>query len=308
MRVSVFSVLVLLAACGGDDDGPPGPLDPDTAPRVVVDRFSGEPAMLLDRTLDPSLPGPDQPIDFDAPPFLVRGLGPGGEHTVHYHLDVQHRVPIQIMVLHHEGEPLPVPGQLPIVGYVPGDHGYSDFWRLVRVDVPADYVANTATSVGALNDAGYPMTVTPRIINCAVVPAGSTATRRRGSGAADTELHRGWYRDQVFTYFTFEETPLAATAEEQVPVADLYATFNLNPPAEGGGFPSGLMTEPGTDQTHTVAASLGPADYSSLWSVQIYDNAAFATVDGLARAAAADLLVEDALLWNAPLVEVTVAP
>lgn len=303
MRVSASCVLLFAAAaCDGDDDAPPGPLDPDTAPRVAVDRFSGEPATMLDRAMVAGLPGPDQPIDLDAAPFLVRGLGPAGERTVHYHLDVQHRVPIQIFVLYREGESLPLLGQLPLAGYVPGDHGYTDFWRVVRVDVPADYVPNTLTSVSAVNDSGFPTTVTDRIVNCPVVPAGSTATRRRGSGALDTGLHRGWYRDQVFHYFTFEETPLMPD-EEQVPVADLYTAFNANDDVS-----SGFMTEAGSDQTHAVASALDGATYSSLWSVQIYDNAAFATVTDLPTAQAASLVEADALLWNAPIVEVAPAP
>lgn len=295
-------LLVAAAACGGDD-GPPAPLDPDTAPRVVVDRFSGELATLLDRDLDPTLPGPDEPIDLDAPPFLVRGLGPGGERTVHYHLDVHRREPINIYVLFREGEAAPVEGQLPLVEYVPGVHGYSDFWRVVRVEVPADYVANTATSTGALNRAGYPQTVTEMIVNCPVVPVGSTARRRRGVGAADTGLHRGWYKDQVFHYFTFEEERLV-TAEGVVPAGDLFATFNVNPPAADGGFPSGFMTEAGTDQTHVVADALTGPGYTPLWTVHIYDNADFASVRDLATAEAATILVPDAVLWNAPIVEV----
>jgi hypothetical protein len=295
-------MLLVVGACGGDDQ-PSGPLDPDTAPRAPVDRFSGEPATLLDRAEVDGLPGPGQPIDLDAAPFLVRGLGPAGERTVHYHLDVQLPTPVLIYVLHHEGAAMPVPEQLPVVGYLPGDHGYSDFWRVLRVDVPADYVANTATSVAAINEAGFPTTLTDKIVNCPVVPDGSTATRRRGSGAADTALHRGWYRDQIFYYFTFEEAPLVQV-DAQVPLAPLYATFNVNPPAAGGGFASGFMTEAGGDQTHTVAAALAGPDYSSLWQVQIYDNAAFASVTDLTSAQAATLVQPDALLWNAPLVEV----
>lgn len=306
MRVSV-SCLLMLAACGGADDDAPGPLDPETAPRRPVDRFSGEAATLLDRAEVDGLPGPDQPIDLDAAPFLVRGLGPAGERTVHYHLDVQLRDPVLIYVFFREGEALPLLGQLPVAGYLPGDHGYTDFWRVARVDVPADYVPNTVTSVGAINEGGYPVTVTDAIVNCPVVPPGSTATRRRGSGASDVGLHRGWYRDQVFHYLTFEETPLT-TVDGPAPVAPLYATFNVNPPAAGGGFASGFMTEAGGAQTHTVAAALDGAAYSSLWQVQIYDNADFASVTDLASAQAATVVQADALLWNAPLVEITPAP
>lgn len=309
MRANSFAIMLAgaaLAGCGGDD-GPPAPLDPDTAPRVTVDRFSRPAATLLDRATVAGLPGPDEPIAFDAPPFLFRGLGPAGERTIHYHLDVHRRDPINIYVLHHDGEPTPVPGQLPLVEYIPGVNGYSDFWRVVRVDVPADYVANSATSTAEVNRQGWPQTVTDKIVNCPVVPVGSTATRRRGVGADDKDLHRGWYKDQVFHYFTFEEEPLLADGGV-MPTADLYATFNVNPPAEGGGWPSGMMTETGSDQTHTVSSVLTGAGYSPLWSVHIYDNADFRTVVDASTAQAATILEADALLWNAPVVEAISEP
>jgi hypothetical protein len=305
MRVSsllAFLVALGVAACGGNDP-PPQPVDPDTAPRVAVDRFSGEPATLLRRDLVDGLPAPDAPIDLDAAPFVVVGLGPGGERTTHYNLDVQRGEPINIYVMFFEGESTPVPDQLPLADYVPGVHGYTDFWRLVRVEVPSDYVANTVTSTAGINRQGFPLTVTDTIINCPVMPVGSTATLRRGSGALDTGLHRGWYKDQVFHYLTFEEVELHAV-DGATPVAPLYATFNVNPPADGGGWPSGLMTEAGGVQTHAVAAALDGSAYSSLWAVQIYDNAEFAAVRDLATAEAATLLVPDAMLWNAPLVAV----
>lgn len=300
MRVLALALAAsALAAC--TDAPAPAPRDPDTAPRPPIDRFSGELATLLDRALTPGLPGPDQPIDLDVAPFLIRALGPGGERVTLYHLDAHRRSPINIYVLHHAGEPTPVPDQLPIVDYIPGDHGYSDFWRVVRVDVPADYVANTATSSAELNRQGWPLTVTDTIVNCPVVPVGSSATRRRGG--EDPGLHRGWYHDQVVHYFTFEEAPLRAV-DEQVPVATLYASFNVNPGGGGGGWPSGLMTEPGGDQTHAVGAALtAPQGYAPLWSVQVYDNAAFAAVHDLASARAAAPVAADEVLWNAPVVE-----
>lgn len=288
-----------LAACGSDDDGVVTPLDPDTAPKAVVDRFSGEGAILLDRAEMPSLPAAGAPIDFDQAPFLVRGLGPGGERVTFYHLDAHQPTPINIYLLHHEGQAERVPGQLPIVDYIPGDHGYSDFWRMVRVDVPADYVANTATSGADIFREGWAVTVTDAIVNCPVVPFGSTATRRGGSEG--TTLFRGWYKGQVFYYFTFEEQPLRVV-DGRVPTSDVYLTFNTNPGATANGWSSGLMTETGTDRTHTIAAALMAPGYSSFRNVLVYDNAAFATVTDLTSAQAATRIPTEPLLWNAPLV------
>lgn len=291
--VRVPLAVVLLAACGGDDDGPASPLDPDAAPVVVVDRFSGEGAILLDRAELPGLPAAGAPIDLDQAPFLVRGLGPAGERITYYHLDAHQPTPINIYVLHHEGQAEPVADQLPIVDYIPGEHGYSDFWRVVRVDVPADYVANTATSSAAIFREGWELTVTDTIVNCPVVPPGSTATRRRGTEG--TALHRGWYEDQVFYYFTFEEQPLRVEGSA-VPTSDVYVAFATNPDASSNGWTSGFMTETGSDRTHVVADTLTAPGYSPLRNVIVYDNTAFASVTDLASAQAAPALTTAPLL------------
>jgi hypothetical protein len=297
-----FALAITLLGCGSDDGGDePEPLDPDTAPTPVIDRFSGEGAILLDRAEMPALPAAGAPIDFDRAPFLIRGLGPGGERVAYYHLDAHQATPINIYLLHVEGQAEPVPDQLPIVDYIPGDHGYSDFWRVVRVDVPTDYVANTATSSADIFRDGWPFTVTETIVNCPVVPLGSTATRRRGTEG--TALHRGWYKDQVFYYFTFEEAPIRVMNSE-VPRGTAYVAFNTNPGQAGGGWPSGFMTESGSDRTHIVVDGIDTGAYFPLRAVTAYDNAAFASVVDLTTAAAATPIDLEPVFWNAPLVEI----
>lgn len=301
MRAGILGLL--LTACGGGEEDGPEPLDPDTAPTPVIDRFSGEGAILLDRAEMPSLglPAAGAPIDLDRAPFLIRALGPGGERVKLYHLDAHQRTPINLYVLHYEGQAETVPDQLAIVDYIPGDHGYSDFWRVVRVDVPADYVANTATSSADIFREGWPFTVTDTIVNCPVVPLGSTATRRRGTEG--TALHRGWYKDQVIYYFTFEEAPLRVEGNE-VPRGAAYVAFNINPGQPGGGWPSGFMTESGSDLTHIVVDGITTPEYSPLRVVIAYDNADFPTVMDFPTADAASAIDLEPVLWNAPLVEI----
>ena len=61
----------------------------------------------------------------------------------------------------------------------------------------------------------------------------------------------------------------------------------------GSGFPSGFVTEPGTDQTHNVIATLPEdEDYSPLWIAYVYDNADFNNVSDLASAESAEILPE----------------
>jgi hypothetical protein len=275
-------------------------IDPANAPRAMVDRFSEAAGTLMVRTEENDLPESNEPIDFDQAPFLTRGLGPDGGVVSYYNFDVQPTTPAPIYALFREGEDTPVEGQLNIIDVIPGDDGYNDFWHVHKVAVPEDYEANTATSVGDLKDAGYEMTATNTIKNCPVVPDGSTASMRYGDG--DANLVEGWYEGRVVSYFLFEEAPLTVTDDGSVPVSPIYVTFDKNPGEDGGGPPSGFVTEEGSDQTHNVVATL-PEDkrYSPLWSINIYDNADFEDVSDLDSATMAELLESSAATVNCPM-------
>jgi hypothetical protein len=301
--------LVLSAGCGDDgDDGDEGhagasapqPKDPDDAELVAVDRFSEDAATLMVRTDDNGLPEADEPIDFDQAPFVTQGLGPDGEVVRYYNFDVQPLEPAPIYALFREGDDSPVEGQLNIIDVIPGDAGYNDFWQVQRVSVPADYVANTVTSLSEIRDMDFAVEATDMLVNCPVVPNGSTASERLDG--SDPSLHSGWYRGRVVRYFTFEEKALAG---ESVPVSPIYVAFNVNPDEPGGGPGSGFMTEDDGEQTHNVVATLPrDADYSPLWLVQVYDRAAFADVADLESAQDAMLLGEDAATVNCPIVSI----
>ena len=137
------------------------------------------------------------------------------------------------------------------------------------------------------------------LVNCPVVPDGSTARLRLNESAA---LQSGWYRDKVVKYFSFGEKALTGSA---VPAVRIYVMFAINPDQPGGGPASGFRTEPSSMQTHNVIAAL-PADpgYSPLWSVQVLDNAAFTTVNNLATAQNATVLGANAGNVNCPVVAI----
>ena len=298
LAAAVFSLA--LEACGaGTDTSATAPLQADDAPEFQVDRFSDAAGTLMVRSASNALPEPGAPIDFDRPPFITRGLGPDGQIASYYNFDVQSTIPAPIYVLFRDGQDTPLESQLNIVDTVPGDAGYNDFWQVHRVTVPETYVANTVTSLGQLEAAGYPVRATDDIVNCPVVPRGSTAALRTGGGSPG--LTQGWYRDQTVYYFNFAERPLTGS---QVPVAGIYVAFNTNPDQAGGGPPSGFKVEVGTDQTHNVLDSV-PTDagYSPLWSVSPYDNADFEEVRDLASVTTAAILARDVATVNCPVVE-----
>lgn len=300
-----FFLFALIQACN-KDNVEVMPLDPDTAGDVSVDRFSSQAAHLFVRNSDNNFPGPDEPIDFDnIPAFLTKGLGPNGEKTMYYNFDVQSVSPADIWVLFKSGESTPVEGQLNIVNVIPGDAGYNDFWLVNKVTVPSDYVANTVTSYDEIVKKGYAIEPTTMVVNCPIVPKGSTAVKRFSSNESK-DLARGWYKDKVVYYFTFSEKELM-TSNGVVPTSDIYVAFNINPDQPSGGPASGFKTEDGmaTGQTHNVPETL-PTDsgYSPLWDVNIYDNADFNMVSDLSTATGANILAMGAAIVNCPIVSV----
>lgn len=64
--------------------------------------------------------------------------------------------PARVYRLYEEGATAPVTGQLEIVDAIPGEAGYSDFRQVVRVTVPAGYVANTHASLDDLRQRELP--------------------------------------------------------------------------------------------------------------------------------------------------------
>jgi len=276
--------------------------DPNTAEVVSVDRFSTAAGHLQVRTSSNGLPGPNEAVNFDQGPFITTGLTPDGKSVQYYNFDVQPTTPAPIWALFKK-DGTAVAGQLNIIDVIPGDAGYNDFWQVYKVTVSDDYVANTVTSYTELVKAGYAIEKTDNLVNCPVVPKGSTATKRFVN--EDAGLTKGWYKDKLVYYFNFSEKALKVTGSGSVPLAPIYVTFNINPDQPNGGPASGFKTETGSDQTHNVVATV-PADvaYSPLWGVIVYDNAAFSTVHDLSTATAAKILVPAAGNVNCPVVHI----
>lgn len=305
--VLLSAVMIAFSACKKDNDDVT-PMDnnmqmgkdPATAEVVSVDRFSADAGMLMVRDGSNGLPAANEPVNFDQAPFITKGLAPDGKVVEYYNFDVQPTTPAPIYVLFKEGESKPVDGQLNIIDVIPGDAGYNDFWQVVKVNVPADYVANTVASYADVVSNGYTTETTDMLVNCPVVPKGSTASKNlNGNG---NTLTMGWYKDKIVYYFSFEEKALSGTS---VPLSPIYVTFNINPDMTGGGPASGFVTEMSSDQTHNVVATV-PADagYSPLWSVNVYDNADFANVMNLSDAQMANILATGVATVNCPVVAI----
>jgi hypothetical protein len=281
----------------------PVPKNPATAPEAYIDRFSSAAGHLQVRTASNGLPAANAPVNFDQAPFITVGLTPNGEIVDYYNFDIQPVTPAPIYVLIQQGSSTPVAGQANIIDVIPGGAGYSDFWQVNMVTVPADYVANTITSYQEIVAKGYPISQTSNLVNCPVVPNGSTATKRYTSETPG--LIQGWYQDSVVWYFTFSEKALTVNSSGQVPAPPIFVTFNINPGQPNGGPASGFEMEPGSTQTHNVISVI-PSDpgYSPLWTVIAYDDASFNSVKDLNTAMMAPVLVPNAGTVNCPVVNI----
>ncbi len=276
-------------------------VNPDTAQRASIDRFSMEAGQLFVRDNSNGLPGPNEPVDFDKPPFITKGYGPNGELIAYYNFDVQSTEPAPIYVLFKDGESAPVQGQMNIVNDIPGDSAYNDIWEVQKVTVPADYVVNSITSYQEIVDSGYTIEETTMLVNCPIVPDGSVARMRWNHN--DFGLTEGWYKGEVVYYFNFIEKSIMTDNMDMVPLSPIYVSFNINPGQAGGGPPSGFKTDQKTGRAHNVAATL-PTDnaYSPMWMVNIYDNADFDKVHDLASAQSVNILAAGAAIVNCPIV------
>lgn len=294
-----ITAIVGLESCK-DDEEAVKMHDVNTAAKVSVDRFSATAGHLMVRDATNGLPAANAAINFDQAPFITQGKGPTGQTVEYYNFDVQALDPAPIYVLFKEGDTSPVPNQLNIIDVLPGEAGYNDFWLVYKVTVPSNYQANEVASLAEIQAKGYRMEATTTLVNCPVVPEGSTATKRIGGGS--TGLNKGWYKEKVVSYFSFEEKAIVPSGGK-VPTSPIYVTFNINPNQTGGGPASGFVVETGTSQTHNVVATLTvDAGYSPLWSVNAYDNADFNSVMNLTTASSATILGMGVALVNCPVV------
>jgi hypothetical protein len=299
-------VALLASACSSRSEVPifdAPPLDPEQAEPTFIDRFSAEAGILDVRAPGNGLPEANAPVDFDQPPFAYDALGPNGETIRMYDFDFKGQLPGKLYVFLQDGVPLPL--QLPVLAQVPGEGGYNDFVRVYEVSTPPGYRANAIRSEADLVASQFLVTVTERVNNRVVVPAGSTAALRYGGGEARSS--RAWHDGTLATVLEFEDEVPAQDAgygELGLTNATLWASFALDPDQPGGGPASGRLLEPGTQRTHFVAEALpDEPGYSPYWMTITYHNSAFDSVRDKASAEAAPVVAGvGSLLLNAPIV------
>lgn len=102
-----------------------------------------------------------------------------------------------------DGNPQFVEGQHNIVDVVPDGAGYSDLWQVMLVTVPEGYEPDSVRSKADLDEQDFDVTATEMLVNCPIVPAGSTLEGGEG-------LVQGWYKGEEVFYPDFGANPASA--------------------------------------------------------------------------------------------------
>jgi hypothetical protein len=280
LSAALLGTLFVFSSCDKDETTAPTPKDINTAAKVSVDRFSATAGKLMVRTATNGMPAANAPVNFDNGPFITLGLDRTGAPVRYYNFDIQSTTPAPIYVFFKPGATMPMSGQNNIIGTIPGDAGYNDFWIVTKVNVPETYVGNTITSETAVLASGHTVESTNIIVNCPVVPFGSTAARSKTAGTPSA-LTLGWYKDQAVAYFNFDEAGITAVSGK-VPISPIYVMFNDNTAGPSSGFKAETVN---TAQTHNVLeTNPGDATYSPLWNVFVINNMNFNGVTNLTTA------------------------
>ncbi len=261
----VLAIAVVLG-CGSNPGAHTGPrFGPNGEP--IIDRFSDAAGHLMVRSKKPELPQPGAPIDLDHPPFISQGLGPDGKPVRYYNFDVQPDTPALLYRIVRRGSRDPLPGQPDLVDVLPGDPGYSDFWRVAFVEVGPEVEPGSVTEVAQLSE--LTALGSDVVIDCPIVPAGTTA--RGARGVVPPHPHELRYRGHRVTCLEFDPAVLLDD-DDRVPTSPIFVTFRTE-----AGPPSGFVHETANpEQTHNVVFSVpGDPEYSPLWAVYVYDRQVF---------------------------------
>lgn len=144
------------------------------------------------------------------------------------------------------GDPMFVEGQHNIVATIPGVDGYSDLWRVMLVEVPDSYTADTIQSKADIDAAGYNITATDILVNCPIVPEGTVLE-------GGEELVQGWYDGTAVYYPDFGMNPA-----ETAPIYAFVTGF------DDDGNP--VFVE---GQHNVIGVVPGDVGYSAFWEVNI---------------------------------------
>jgi len=170
-----------------------------------------------------------------------------------------------------EGTFAPLPGHPPIFDAIPGDPGYSPWWRFVIWPVTAAYNGQVLGSFAAMDEAFRQGLVSHSIslaasINCPVVLPEARLETVPGERSSVTSPSPAYYKGLEVKYFSFDMIDVPG---ETVSIAPLYTLRReggepMSEPARGVDFTSDGDQ---VDSNDLFAAAPGDAEYSGMVAI-----------------------------------------
>lgn len=198
--------------------------------------------------------------------------------------------PIWVFIygMNADGTPEMVPGQHNIVDVLPGEPGYSDLWQVQMVTVPRDYEPDSITSADEIGDAGFDVKSTDMLVNCPIVPEGTTLE-------GGEPLVQGWKDGEQVFYPDFGKNPAT--------VAPIWV------------FIHGMNADGTPDlvegQSNIIDTVPGQANYTAFWRVNMVTVPANYEPNSIRSAAdvlaAGYTITETEMVVNCPVITVAAA-
>lgn len=191
--------------------------------------------------------------------------------------------------------------QRPIIDAVPGDAGYSPWWRvhiLRTTDAYNGEVISSRAGVDAAVQAGLllPAQATRRIVNCPLVVPSAFS---QSPGSPTLDITTVWYRGYQAHWLEFDEEFLVEVNQRTMPIYPVYILQRINEGAPLYEFLTGVDIDGDAvlDNSNNIFASdLGGLRYSPLWEAHIVRvSADFPSIDTSSTADLAGLRAEQDL-------------
>ena len=240
---TIMAALLVLAGCTGQGGYSTTPTETPAAPSASPTAPQTAPAQQAQATLPPKN-------------FMLVSCWYKGNAVTYYDFGtntplvngVPAAAPIWVFIYGNkaDGSPDFVTGGHNIIDVIPGDKGYSDLWQVTLVTVPRSYQPDSITSAADVLKNNFPMTTTNMLVNCPVVPAGSTIEDGRA-------LIQGWYKGQKVYYYDF-----GANDDIAAPIWALITGMDSQ------GNPIFVK-----DQNNIIDVIPGDKGYSAFWQVNL---------------------------------------
>lgn len=160
----------------------------------------------------------------------------------------------------------------PIIDVVPGDPGYTPWWRIVRVRVTESYAGERIWSRAAI-DAGVRLGIleapepTSTVATCPVVKRQTRIDLGDGTRAAPTDV---WFRDQLVSWYRFSDEVEVSPPDVVMPDFPVYQFQRSNQALILDELLTGVDMDGDGEFTNTnnvFSAGSGRPRHSPLWQV-----------------------------------------